>query len=144
MKQLFSIVLLLAVCCVSGHCQQKHGAKSTFVESDGTYATFSVTVEADKKKNLESFAAEDLFYQIITKGVEGFEDGKPLMQNENKYWLNSIFFKQKDAPYKGFISSCRMEGEPQQTPSGTVQGTVKVTINRSALLRALRGYGVHE
>lgn len=129
---------------MAGHCQKKHGAKSTFVKSDGTYATFRVTVEADKKKNLETFAAEDLFYQIITKGVEGFEDGKPLMQYENRYWLNSIFFKQKDAPYKGFITSSRLEGEPRPTQSGTVEGTVEVTINQSALLRALRGYGVHE
>ena len=132
---------LFLQCLVLGYGQHDYNAMATLLEQKGNKAVFSVEVDADKKKNLEPNAAEALMYLLLTRGVEGFENGKPLMEKENPYWMKNIFFNGKSPVYKGFVTATEMVSTPQSV-GGVVRATVKVSVNAQALLRALKGYGV--
>ena len=141
MKRLLTLAVLV-LSLFTAAAQNSYDGKAVLMEHKGKQALFSVEVEVDKKGNVEVCAGEALMYILLTEGVPGINDGQKLMQKENKYWLNSTFFKGKDAPYKAFISGYQLEAEPRQTPTGRFRGSAFINLNYDALLRSLIGYGV--
>lgn len=64
---------------------------ATFVSMQGGSALFQSTGIGEKAKNIEENAQKSLFHQLFYKGIEGVNDGKPLVVTENKIYTNSFF-----------------------------------------------------
>lgn len=64
---------------------------ATFVSTQGGSALFQSTGIGEKAKDIEENAQKSLFHQLFYKGIEGVNDGKPLVVTENKMYTNSFF-----------------------------------------------------
>lgn len=64
---------------------------ATLVSQQGTTTVFQSTGIGEKPKDIEINAQKALFHQLFYKGVEGVNDGKPLVMMENKIYTNSFF-----------------------------------------------------
>ncbi len=63
----------------------------SLLSSEGSQATFSSAGRAMDKKEVEANAAKSVFYTLFYQGVEGINDGKPLVNQDNKLYTNSFF-----------------------------------------------------
>ena len=77
------IVLLGALLSVWGLSAQNYPQVVVYETSDDVSATFT-TIGADaKSKNVQDNAVRSLFYTLFYVGVDGVNDGKPLIVNDN-------------------------------------------------------------
>ena len=139
MKHLFPILTFFFVFFSSFSFAQQYAAIAELVEEDNGRAIFRVETQAEKKKEAEDMAAKALFYTLFYSGVEGFglDDfniGTPLIENENKYYVEK-FLENK---YKGFVIGSQLEGEPTKDESGLFKVYAIVQINKEALIRDLK------
>ena len=137
-KKLFSLFCLLFLC---GHLLAQQTDKVALVENDGKMAIFSVSASAPDNSDVVPTAIRGLFEALINEGVEGFENGSPLMQKENPKW-KANFFKEKNPPYMTYVKGIQSEGEPRKNNVGAYQTTVLIKINADFLIRQLKAYGV--
>lgn len=64
---------------------------ATLVSLQGGTAIFQSTGVGEKAKDIEVNAQKSLFHQLFYKGIEGVNDGRPLVVTENKIYTNSFF-----------------------------------------------------
>ncbi|MCQ2284824.1 MAG: DUF6175 family protein [Bacteroidales bacterium] len=105
-------------------------------------ATFSVAAMSDVKKNLSINAQESLFHTLFYTGVEGVNNGQPLIEKENKVYTNSYF--NSDARYTFYVNSCD-EAQKITKVGDSFRCTYHVSIKLSKLLTDLKTnkvYGV--
>lgn len=110
-------------------------------QSNGN-ATFSVAAMSDVKKNLSVNAQESLFHTLFYTGVEGVNNGQPLIEKENKVYTNSYF--NSDARYTFYVNSFD-EAEKITKVGDSFRCTYRVSIKLSKLLTDLKTnkvYGV--
>ena len=63
----------------------------TLISMQGGTAVFQSTGVGEKTKDIEANAQKSLFHQLFYKGVDGVNDGNPLVVTENKIYTNSFF-----------------------------------------------------
>ena len=139
MKHLSPILTVFLLFFSTFSFAQQYAAIAEVVEGDNGRAIFRVETQAEKKKEAEDMAAKALFYTLFYSGVEGFglDDfniGTPLIENENKYYVEK-FLENK---YKGFVIGSQLEGEPTKDESGLFKVYAIVQINKEALIRDLK------
>lgn len=141
MKRLTTLLVLLMAAIVPMKAQNSYDCEIELLENTEKTALFSVQVEVDKKANVEKCACEALLFTLLTKGVESFDDGRPLSSKETKYWRNeNNLFKSEDNYLK--YTTYQLESEPITTTSGKLKGKVYVKLNAETLTRYLERYGV--
>ena len=139
MKHLSPILTVFLLFFSTFSFTQQYAAIAELVEEDNGRAIFRVETQAEKKKEAEDMAAKALFYTLFYSGVEGFglDDfniGTPLIENENKYYVEK-FLENK---YKGFVIGSQLEGEPTKDESELFKVYAIVQINKEALIRDLK------
>lgn len=122
---------------ISLKAQERLTGQVDLLEIDETTATFRSEGFSDKKKDVIEIAKMTVFNKLFHEGVEGFNEDKKLIENENKYWLEN-FFKGEKAPYHGFVKGAQLEGEVEQLPTGEYHGFANVVINYEALIRTMK------
>jgi hypothetical protein len=58
----------------------------SLLSSEGGKATFSSAGMSMDKKEVEANAAKSVFYTLFYQGVAGINDGKPLVNKDNKLY----------------------------------------------------------
>ena len=107
-------------------------------------ATFSSAGVSDVKKNLSVNAQKSLFHALFYVGVEGVNNGRPLIEKENKTYTNSYFNEQ--ARYTFYVNSVSEIDKPVKMGSN-FRGTYRVSIKLQKLLADLKMnkvYGVKD
>lgn len=122
---------------LSIQAQEKLTGQVELLEIDETTATFHAEGFASKKKEVIEVAKKTVFHKLFHEGVEGFNEDKKLVENENKYWLET-FFQGDKAPYHGFVKGAQLEGEVEELPTGEYHGFANVVVNYEALIRTLK------
>lgn len=98
-------------------------------------ATFSSAGVSDVKKNLSVNAQKSLFHALFYVGVEGVNNGRPLIEKENKTYTNSYFNEQ--ARYTFYVNSVSEIDKPVKMGSN-FRGTYRVSIKLQKLLADLK------
>lgn len=141
MKHWYIILPLLLVVALNTLAQNTYDCEIALLETGETTNLFSVKVEVDKKADIEKCACEALLATILTKGVDGINNGRPASSKEIKYWRNENRLFQSEDNYLKYVSY-QLESEPVETASKKTSGSVYVMLNREQLLRYLERYGV--
>lgn len=135
------LILLLAFIQASTiftlRAQEKLTGQVELLEIDETTATFRSEGFSAKKKDMIETAKKTVFYKLFYEGVEGFNEDKKLIENENLYWEEN-FFKGDRAPYHAFVKGAQLGGEVEQLPTGEYHGFANVVINYEALIRTMK------
>ena len=89
MTRYLTISIFLALVLVAR--AEEYLDMARLVSQQGPTAVFESTGNGEKPKDIEVNAQKSLFHQLFYKGVEGVNDGKPLVVTENKIYTNSFF-----------------------------------------------------
>lgn len=111
------------------------------LESNGKIATFCVDISTTKKADPAQTALHALFQTLLEQGVEGVDDGTPLMKKNSPKW-KSNFLKADKPPYMSYVKGIYTEGEPLRNQAEAYESTVLVKVNIEFLLRQMTTYGV--
>lgn len=109
--------------------------------SVGGKAVFVSKGQAAKKADVEANAAKSVFYTLFYQGVQGVEEGKPLVTKENKLYTNSYF--NSSARYTFYMADVQEVDKPKKLSNGQYQGQYRVGIYLDRLLRDLETNKVH-
>ena len=101
----------------------------------GANAVFSSAGTADSKKGVETNAIKSLIYTLFFQGVEGVNDGKPLVSKPNEAYTNTFFNNQ--ARYTPYIVSTE-EAVKTTKVGGHFQGTTRITLRLRQLINDVR------
>ena len=109
----------------------------SLVSMQGNDAVFESTGTGLKNKDIEENAQKSLFHQLFYKGVEGVNDGKPLVVKENKIYTNSFF--NETNRYVAYVvpKSVTPVGKAVKAGNGKM-ATYQVTIRLQQLLNDMK------
>lgn len=110
--------------------QKTYNCKVTLLEQSEKIALFSVQLEVDKRGDLEKNAREALLTTLFTKGVEGFNNSRPI--EVSQYIKSSTF--DNIATYVKY----QLEKEPVVTSSGKTIGSFYVEFEREKFYKDKR------
>lgn len=134
------IVLLGALLSVWGLSAQNYPQVVVYETSDDVSATFT-TIGADaKSKNVQDNAVRSLFYTLFYVGVDGVNDGKPLIVNDNKAYVEAFFSSRMSF----FVKDVKETVKPVKNANKLYQGTYAVTVVYSNLLKDLERNKLYE
>ena len=140
MKKIFSIALLAGLLLTFEAFAQNYPQVVIYETSDDVSATFT-TVGADaKSKNVQDNAVKSLFYTLFDVGVDGVNDGKPLIVNDNKSYIETFFSSR--IPF--FVKSVTETVKPARNANKIYQGTYAVTVVYSNLIKDLERNKLYE
>lgn len=106
------------------------------LEADkGANAVFSSAGIADNKKGIETDAIKSLIYTLFFQGVEGVNDGKPLVSKPNEAYTNTFF--NNLARYTPYVVSAE-EAVKATKVGGRFQGTMRITLRLRQLINDVR------
>lgn len=100
----------------------------------GGNATFVSAGVAPKRGDVSVNAVKSLFKTLFYQGVVGVEDGKPLVNQDNRLYTNSFF--NSTGRYSFYIVSVSEETKPSRT-DGQYRGSYRVTIRLRQLVNDL-------
>lgn len=142
MKVLYSkimVIMLLMVAIPAG--AQDYLQIVSLVSDKGAEGVFTSAGNGKNRKEIVDDAVKSLFYTLMFTGVDGVNDGQPLVTKDNLPYTNSFFNNQ--ARYAFYLVSADMSGKPSKVGS-SMQGMVTVTVRLRQLVNDVRkntGYG---
>lgn len=107
----------------------------TFESESGVNGVFTTAGAADDKKGVESDAIKSLFYTLMFSGVDGVNNDKPLVYNNNPSYTNSYF--NSAARYVGYVVEAKEVDKPKKV-GNRYQGTYRVTIRLKQLVNDVK------
>ena len=131
MKKFISLCLVCTLSAFSMIHAQEYLQIVSLVSSNGTQAAFSSAGAADSKKDVEADAIKSLFYTLFFVGVEGVNDGQPLVCKENLRYTGSFF--NASARYQPYLVSVEEYTKPSKA-GDKYQGTMRITIRLKQLI----------
>ena len=133
MKRIF--ILLVVLFCMGGLQAQDYLQIVTFESESGVNGVFTTAGAADDKKGVESDAIKSLFYTLMFSGVDGVNNDKPLVYNNNPSYTNSYF--NSAARYVGYVVEAKEVDKPKKV-GNRYQGTYRVTIRLKQLVNDVK------
>ena len=109
----------------------------TLISMQGGTAVFQSTGVGEKTKDIEANAQKSLFHQLFYKGVDGVNDGNPLVVTENKIYTNSFF--NETNRYVAYVvpNSVNPVGKPVKTGNGKMT-TYQITVRLQQLINDMK------
>lgn len=135
MKRLFLVFTLLLTYCVTGSYAEEYLGMCSLISHDDRNATFESAGMSAKSRLVEENAIHSLFYALFYTGIEGVNNGKPLVQKENKTYTNGFFNEQ--AKYSFYIISKEPIDKVQKL-GNDYRATFKLQIRLSKLIADLK------
>ena len=112
-----------------------------FETSDAVSATFTSLGVSSKAKKVENNAVESLFYTLFYAGVEGVNDGKPLINTDNAEYVRAFFASR----YPFFVKeTIALEKKPMKNPAKKLQANYRITIVYGNLIKDLERNKLHK
>lgn len=132
MKRIF--LLAISVCLSAFALKaQTYPQVVTFETSDDVSATFVSVGVSDKAKDVAENAAQSLFYTLFYNGVDGINDGRPLITTDNKDYVSSFL----SSRYPFFVRTNVEMAKPEKNAAKMFQGNYRITIVYGNLLKDL-------
>ncbi len=133
-KLFYFIATILCASAISANAQ-KYLQVVTYEGSFGSNGTFISSGMGKNKKEAQTNAIESLFYTLFYQGVDGVNDGKPLVVKDNPMYTNTFF--NKSAKYVSYVTSNEDAGKFTKV-GGQMQGPVRITIRLNQLISDVR------
>lgn len=135
-------LIILSLLCLSVFAlsAQTYPQIVTYESSDGVAATFTSVGVAEKSKGTADNAAASLFYTLFYVGVDGINDGRPLVTTDNKEYVNMFL----NSRYPFFVRSNEELGKPEKNANRLYQGNYRITIVYSNLIKDLERNKLHK
>ncbi|MBR5498659.1 MAG: hypothetical protein IKV75_00680 [Bacteroidales bacterium] len=129
------IILLSFALCLSAIAltAQTYPQVVTFETSDDVSATFVSVGVSDKAKDVAENAAQSLFYTLFYNGVDGINDGRPLIATDNKDYVNTFL----SSRYPFFVRANVEMAKPEKNAAKMFQGNYRITVVYGNLLKDL-------
>ncbi len=134
------ILVMLFTLCAKFCLAQGYPGIVTLESSDEKQATFITLGVADKKGDVELNALQSLFHTLFYTGVDGVNDGEPLVTN-NKVDYLSNFIDVKSVMYG---ANHTVINEPEKNSQKRFQATYRVKVPIQNLYKELTQNGVYE
>lgn len=139
MKRLTNTLLILLLTPLFAWGQiQYPDAEVTLSSESGSEITLTSSCTAKKGNEALNEAVEGAFYVLLTKGVEGYKNGQPMISGNSKSFLYSFFGEKQ---YARFLASDPVK-ESEQKIAGQKRVTARLSIRIKALLDKVKGSGV--
>ena len=139
MKRLIIFTLSL---CLSAFAMtaQTYPQVVTYETSDDVSATFVSVGVSDKAKDVAENAAQSLFYTLFYNGVDGINDGRPLVTDDNKDYVNSFL----SSRYPFFVRTNTELAKPEKNSAKMFQGSYRITVVYGNLIKDLERNKLHK
>ncbi len=106
------------------------------LESDqGMTAVFTSAAQAANKKDLASDGIKSMLYTLFFNGVDGVNDGKPIVGSPNPAYTNSFFNAQ--ARYVPYIVKVEEASKPVKA-GANLQATMRITVRLKQLVNDVK------
>ena len=129
----YLLMTLCLSCYVCSYAQLgSDWQKVKCISSNNKIATFTSVGQADKKKDLASDAKRRLFYALFYKGIIGFNDELPLVEEDNLLF-SSPFFSEGNHRYEAYILNSE-ETEVAEKKGGKYMATYTIQVSMVLLL----------
>ncbi|MBR0036833.1 MAG: hypothetical protein IJP70_04255 [Bacteroidales bacterium] len=114
----------------------------TLTNTQGAAATFETKgIHADKKQ-VAGNATRSVFYTLFYMGVDGVNNGRPLVVNDKKMFTDQFVADNSDY-CNYYVVECKEKAAPKKE-SGKYRGTYSVQINLKKLLTDLEKNGIYQ
>ena len=106
------------------------------LEADrGLQGVFHSAGVSDEKKGVEINAIKSLFYTLFFQGVEGVNDGQPLVCHPNEMYTKTFF--NASARYAAYVVNVEEVVKPKKI-AGRYQGTMAITVKLRQLVNDVK------
>lgn len=133
MKKLLLFWGALLSWCVLIHAQEFYSSDVVYLSGDDNIITVRSSGIHEKKKQAMEMAVKSAFYTLFGTGIEGYRNGKPLVTNDNQYYMEQ-FYKGR---YMVFVKGFEPQGDPEKLPTKQYKATATVHILANSLLNDL-------
>lgn len=135
MKKIVSIFSFL-ICTLSLLHAQDDYLQVVSLEADrGLQGVFHSAGVSDDKKGVEENAIKSLFYTLFFQGVEGVNEGQPLVCKPNEMYTKTFF--NASARYAAYIVNIEETDKPKKI-AGRYQGTMAITVKLRQLVNDVK------
>lgn len=124
---------LLSVCAIHLTAQELYSNEVTCVKADDNLVIVTASGISAKKKEVYNMALKSIFNAIFLNGIDGVENGQPLIGKEDSYYMSQFF----GSRYMLFVKDYETVGEPVRQPSKLYKGTVTARVLLGALKKDL-------
>lgn len=124
---------LLSVYTIHLTAQELYSNEVTCVKADDNLAIVTAAGISGKKKEVYDMALKSIFNAMFLNGIDGVENGQPLIGKEDSYYMSQFF----GSRYMLFVKNYETVGEPVRQPSKLYKGTVTAQILLGALKKDL-------
>ena len=135
MKKIFAILCLLSFICINTVKAEEYLSIVSLESTGGVRGTFLSAGVGDGKDGCKANAIQSLFYTLFFQGVEGVDDGKPLVVKANEKYTDSFFDFNKR--YVHYLVETEEYVKPKKS-GGVHQGTYRITIRLTQLINDVR------
>lgn len=133
MKLRILLLSLLATYTIHLTAQELYSNDLSCVKADNNLAVIAASGIAEKKKDVYSMALKSIFNALFLNGIDGVENGRPLVGKEDSYYMNQFF----NSRYMLFVKNYETVEEPVRQSSRLYKGTVTAQILLGALKKDL-------
>lgn len=130
----YIIAILLSIFTFSAFAEEYVGICS-LISQDERNATFESAGMSTKSRLVEENAIHSLFHALFYVGIEGVNNGKPLVQKENKTYTNGFFNEQ--AKFSFYVIS-KEPTEKVLKVGSDYRATYRIQIRLSKLIADLK------
>lgn len=131
MKRIIAIATFCLLCCLA--YAQDYLMIVNCESTDGKTAVFTSAGLADKAKDVQGNAVRSVFHTLFYKGVDGVNEGKPLITNDNKSYVET--FMNTRMPF--FVKSVTELSKPEKNGQKMFCGSYCVTVVYENLIKDL-------
>jgi len=133
MKKVILFFSLLVVSMLKVYSQEYSTSVTLVNQSDDILTVQSVGL-SEKKKDAVEMAVKSAFYTLFYRGVNGYNNNKPMIQRNNQYFVDKFL----STRYNMFVRSKTELGETEKQPqSKTYKAQVEVNILIKSLVKDL-------
>ncbi|MBP5764075.1 MAG: hypothetical protein J6W47_03105 [Bacteroidales bacterium] len=134
MKRVLDL-LVIFLFSVSACWAENYPDMVTLESSENQSATFLSLGEAQKKDDVLENASKSLFHTLFYIGVEGINEGQPLVSKENVLYTNSFFNSSRR--FANYVTSSE-EAEKPKKQGDRFRGNCRISLNMGRLLHDMQ------
>lgn len=127
------LLIILTAIFVNTVYSQQYAKDAVCESNDGNVAVITSSGFSGKKKDVYNEALKSIFNALFFDGIQGVQNGKPLVTKKNDYYIRQFF----STRYFFFINGYDEIGKPEKQPTGLYKGGVKANVLLGALIKDL-------
>lgn len=135
LKHILLVSAIILLCSSYAKAQEEYLQIVSFESETGINGVFTSAGFAEKKKDVETNAVKSLFYTLLFNGVEGVNNGEPLVYKPNEPYTNSFFNSM--SRYASYVIKIENISKAEKVGSG-FQGSYRIAIRLKQLVNDVK------